>query len=362
MAIILNNGVTNINSTPGINSDIFANRPAATDVATGTIFIATNTGAIYQSNGATWVTLGGGGGPTPGIDSVLAVGQLFTTGRTIDANTNFLHIDNITNFRVRSGGIDVIRHNSGSGTRIGDASSILQVETTGILTSAPAPNNQQGFLFNWAARSYSFGNYGLSGNRTKLDILDTTEQVYFSNAGVTNGLYLDLANDVYKFGKLNVGTEQAISIDYFNQQTQATWTGLPNGFLLDFSTNTFKFGGIDNTVTQDLYLQLNQNINTAFLYYNGNDNGLYFDFNAATRKFYFGDYQATYNGTAILLDDYANSVTIKSSQSTGSTNIEGNEISFIGANFQAAASSGSSGQYLVIVLNGTNYHIPLDNP
>jgi hypothetical protein len=365
MSIILNNGVTNINGTPGINSDVFANRPAATDVAIGSIFIATDTGAIYQSNGATWVTLGGGGGPTPGIDSVLAVGQLLTAGRTIDANTNFLHIDGITNFRVRSGGIDVFRHNTGSGTRIAEGSSVFTVASTGMITAAPTGGGsvaQQGLNFNWTGRTYSFGNYGLGGNSTVLQINDVSQLVYLQNKGVTNGAYFDFSNKFYLFGRLNVGSEIALKIDEFNDQINFIKNGLVQGLNIDYSATNYQFGGIDGTIIPECYLQVNQNNGTIFSVYNSNDNGLYLGFNAANRKFYLGDYQGTFNSTSFEIDDDAQTILIKNSQTTGSTTIEGNQLIFTGANLESNTSSGSSGQHLVITLNGVVYHIDLKNP
>lgn len=59
MALNFNNGIANIRQTPGIMANTFANRPNAADVAIGTLFIATDSGAIYRSDGATWLSLGG---------------------------------------------------------------------------------------------------------------------------------------------------------------------------------------------------------------------------------------------------------------------------------------------------------------
>lgn len=61
MSITINNGVSNIKATPGIIADDFANIPAATDVATGTIFIDTVGLIIYRSEAGGWFALGGGG-------------------------------------------------------------------------------------------------------------------------------------------------------------------------------------------------------------------------------------------------------------------------------------------------------------
>lgn len=363
MAIVLNNGVTNVNATPGINSNTFANRPAATDVAVGSIYIATDTGTIYQSNGATWLTLGGGGGPTPGIDDVLAVGQLFTTGRTINANTNFLHIDGITNFRVQSGGIDVFRHNSGTGTRMGDGSSTLSVQTNGLNSQGPSGGGsvtQQGLQFFWTTRAYSFGNYGLGGNQTKMDILDVSQQIYFSNKGVSNGVYCDFSNKLYLFGRLNSTSEQNFEIDEVNQWTRSKYAGIVNGFNLDYSAKVFQFGYLDTSASTDVYFNINGNGATLQAVFNGQDNGLNIDF--TNRLFQIGDYQGILNLSKIVVDDANTSILISSNQNAGSTTIEGNQLVFTGANLETTtAPTLPALNWLNVTVNGIAYKIALES-
>jgi hypothetical protein len=367
MAITLSNGVNNVNATPGINSNTFANRPAATDVAVGSIYIATDTGTIYQSNGTTWQTLGGGGGPTPtpGIDDVLAVGQLFTTGRTINANTNFLHIDGITNFRVQSGGINVFNHSTGTGTRVQDGSSLLNVQTAGILTTAPTGGGSvstQGFNFTWATRSYNFGNYGLGGNQTKIDILDTSQQIYFSNKGVTNGVYCDFSNKLYLYGRLNSGSEHNFEIDEVNQFTRAKFAGIVNGFSLDYSATVYQFGSFDTTLSQDTYININGNNGTIQSFFNGNDNGLNIGFLPGSRKYLFGDYQGNFNSTSIQLDDDATTILIKGNQSAGSTTFEANSLIFTGANLESTTPPTLPAlNWLNVTVNGIAYKIALES-
>ena len=60
MAIVISNGVTNISNTPGIITDVIANRPDPTNLAIGTIFISTNTQAIFTNVNGTWVQVGKG--------------------------------------------------------------------------------------------------------------------------------------------------------------------------------------------------------------------------------------------------------------------------------------------------------------
>lgn len=60
MAIVINNSVANINNTPGIITDVIANRPSASLVANGTLFISTDTQAIYTNNNGAWLQVGKG--------------------------------------------------------------------------------------------------------------------------------------------------------------------------------------------------------------------------------------------------------------------------------------------------------------
>ena len=55
----VNFNVNNALNTPSIAADTFANRP--TVAATGAVYIATDTGAMYRYNGSSWASIGGGG-------------------------------------------------------------------------------------------------------------------------------------------------------------------------------------------------------------------------------------------------------------------------------------------------------------
>lgn len=90
------------------------------------------------------------------------------------------------------------------------------------------------------------------------------------------------------------------------------------------------------------------------------ENGFKLDF--VNRGFYFGDFAGVYNSTAILIEDTANEIVFQNSQTTGFTEFKANQLKFTGSNLESGSSSGSSGQHLVIELNGVTYHIELKNP
>jgi hypothetical protein len=60
MPVIISNGVNNVKNTPAIITDTLTNRPAATTVANGTLFVATDFQAIYTNLSGTWVQVGKG--------------------------------------------------------------------------------------------------------------------------------------------------------------------------------------------------------------------------------------------------------------------------------------------------------------
>jgi hypothetical protein len=95
--------------------------------------------------------------------------------------------------------------------------------------------------------------------------------------------------------------------------------------------------------------------------YANNDNGLLVDF-SATKRFAFGDYQGIFNSTHIDIDDTNNTMKLLNSTTAGYIEFQANQLRIQGNNLQTNTSTGSSGQYLIIDLNGATYHIPLDNP
>jgi hypothetical protein len=60
MPVIISNGVSNVKNTPAIITDTLTNRPVASSVASGTLFVATDFQAIYTNLSGTWVQVGKG--------------------------------------------------------------------------------------------------------------------------------------------------------------------------------------------------------------------------------------------------------------------------------------------------------------
>lgn len=362
MAITLSNGVNNVNATPGINSNTFANRPAATDVAVGSIYIATDTGTIYQSNGATWSTLGGGGGPTPtpGIDDVLSVNQALTAPQVIEMNGNTLFF--------QDGGANAFQFFTDGDIQIGKPGEdrfnfqIFPGYSDFYLEEPSIGSNNLYISSQTGSRFYKLGDYAIRDNGNCFNILDSSDQVFLQNKGITTGFYFDFGNKLYKFGRLNNTSEQSIEIDEVNSFTYAKDNGVKNGFNLDFSATVFQFGFLDNTVIPDTYININGNNETIQAVYNGLDNGLNINFNIGSRLFQFGDYQNIYNGSNINIDDNANTILIKGNQNNGYIEFESRALRFQSPNLLGAFSVVPTGDSLLIELNGVQYAINLYVP
>jgi hypothetical protein len=79
MSIIVNNGVQNILGTPGAISGVFADRPAAIDIANGTLYFSTDTTTIYQVDNGAWIVYTGGGGGGS-VNSVTGTAPIASSG------------------------------------------------------------------------------------------------------------------------------------------------------------------------------------------------------------------------------------------------------------------------------------------
>jgi hypothetical protein len=133
--VFVNFNILNQLGSPAINSNTFANRPAAGQ--TGRLFVSTDTFEIYRDNGTTWDLIGG-----PGTSTITGTGTAtqvayFTSSQAIGSSAN-LYWDN-TNTRLGIGtstpgvrldvhGTGVMMHiNSTSGT----SNSLMSFQRTG---------------------------------------------------------------------------------------------------------------------------------------------------------------------------------------------------------------------------------------
>ena len=106
--IEFNANVLNQLGTPAMNSNLFANRPAAG--FTGRIFISTDTREIYRDTGTTWELIGSGGGS---VNIYNSDGTL-TGHRTVNLSSNNLLFQGTGQFRISSTAGDAFKNFSSS--------------------------------------------------------------------------------------------------------------------------------------------------------------------------------------------------------------------------------------------------------
>lgn len=216
MSLNFNNGVTNIRQTPGIIANIFANQPGASDVANGTLFIATDTGAIYRSDGASWIGIGGGSAPD--LQTVLTAGntsslgfQLFVSGAAPNAFT--LHDPGTSTWANYSNPdfIQIIGY--GTPTLNFTSNSFIRNDVGYQIEIQSLPGGDKFVLgFDSLTRQNSTGSQFARLNYSKTNIQTS------NNVGII-GLNIDFANRVYSVGDYFAAASSTfLGIDDLNQR------------------------------------------------------------------------------------------------------------------------------------------------
>lgn len=165
----------------------------------------------------------------------------------------------------------------------------------------------------------------------------------FSNNGSLDPYFLNIISD-------GLGNNTPLLISGAEFGTQIPATSVPYGFSaqLFFNGNVIlgDYAGQFNKV----FLSLNDFNKNLCTYNNNLAQGLNIEF---TNKTYsFGDFNSVDNGTSIVVDDTAESVTITAEQ----------DLSFVGAGMENTSAGGTSGKYLRILLNNNEYKIELLDP
>jgi len=372
--IIVNNGVTNLRGTPACYTDFSFNRPLANAVTVGSLFFATDTNLIYQvhlvGSVPTWESMGGGGGGTQDLNDVLFQGGTFTNYRTSNLNSFGWELYNVEYFKLHNENNQKFwftntgynYYNSANNNNLfsltfgtgdfamGDFTGefngthmFLNVSSNRIYF---APGGVMSFLNEPGLCTLGDG-FNLS-NGTKF-ITDVSNQLIYSNFGVDNGIKLDNANFVFKFGDFE---------------------GLSSGYLqIDNSSITTRFG----TDYIGLYADYNESVSIGYFNNQGSNMTFYhvdgsagylarstmqnpyginiYEIDSEDRAVKLGDYANVWNSTIIEINDYYNLFrwfNINSWEITGS--------------ITTTSASGNSGQHLKVTINGTDYVIELKNP
>jgi hypothetical protein len=227
--ININNSVTNILGSPAIISDVIENRPPATDVAIGTIFIATDESNIYRSDGDSWFLIGtGSGGSVNPTSQYIPYNQ---AGTFIDS---YLFNDhNNLNLRTIYSGI-----NKGI---------YLDFDNTEFYFGRDEDNNNNNVVVSTPVEIV-LGDFLGNVNGTRLIIKDINQTIRTYEGGVIKGIDFRFDTETYNFG-----TEQyLLNFDINNSLIQTFTNGNKFGFRL--SNNVAEFGaynGNTNIIIND---------------------------------------------------------------------------------------------------------------
>jgi hypothetical protein len=239
MAITINNGVANINGTPGAISGTFANRPAAPDQAEGTLYFSTDTAEIYQVVAGAWILYlgGGGGGGITTANNGLSVsggttaqlGGTLIKPTTIDANNKDFYFLNGSKFNI-----DCLSLQFTSNTDNPFLKSDGALTWIGLENSSGSANIYMEYGFNGIIKS-----------------------VYNNN---DIGLRLDFPNDDYFFGVIQYG----VGLNVYSTNYITLGTNLGNGakgVTMNLNSNEFSFGSDFNFGdARGVYCDLNNDI------------------------------------------------------------------------------------------------------
>jgi len=182
---------------------------------------------------------------------------------------------------------------------------------------------------------------------------DTTDRLISVYNGNETGIKLDFPNHTYylgDFNNVNNGTDFLIDDDSGTIVTH--YQGFEKGIKLDLINFVYYFGDFDDVNNGTYFLIDDTQLNFQF-FNNSISNGLLVDFNKQWYK--FGDWNAQANNTHFYIEDPNSRITWYSINAPRFDDLgSGNMIS--------NSFFGPSGQYLVIIVNGTTYKIALLNP
>lgn len=381
--IIINNSVANLKNTPGCYSDYFFNRPLANAVAVGCLFFAIDTGIIYQVHlvGAvpTWEVMGGGGGGSQDLNDVLFLGGSFTNDRTSNLNGYGWELYNIDYFTLKNvagyyATFGASTYNFYNTTNVNNYISLDFTNGDFALGDFGGQINGTHMFLNVGSNRIYFAPGGVmsflnepgvctlgdgfnTSNGTKF-VTDVSNQLIYSNFGVDNGIKLDNANFEFKFGDFEglfdggyiyinnavLQTKQGTTVYGIEISLLDEWNIFGDPYLLKSGGHLFIY---NNVVTP--YSTLNCSSDFAEFGFKVMYDSAALDFNAIV-----GDWTRS---TAPYIEIYYNS--------TGSNDVIFGNLSrllFTNSGLLSGSAGGSSGDHLIIWVNGTQYKIALLNP
>lgn len=360
--------ILNQKGTPAIYADTLALRPAAG--FEGRLFVATDSPyGVFRDTGTAWVQVAAGTGSSgsTGVNGLngttnIGLGGTLANNTSIDGNNKTFDLLNTDAIlfqasNLSNNGVSSIVFNSlnnsfafQSITGSTQSSEIIQNKTQ-IITKFDGGNF--GLSLNNSNGKFSLGDYNNDRKYNSFVVNDDANTFYlttsYNQVNTDQDLfYASNATSNIRFVKLGdfnqYANQYSFIVDDANQFIKTTNATGDTGIIL---TNKVAYLGSYNS-TKYLFLSVDYTNNTISSYNSAATNdGIRLDF---TNLIYqFGSYNSI--GNYIEINDTNNSVQILTSN-----------LNFTGAALESSSSGRSSGQHLVITLNGNQYKIDLKNP
>lgn len=375
--MIFGNSVLNSKNAPAIWEDTLAKRPAP--ALYGRLFVRTdNPYGIYQDTGSSWVLVSGsGGGGVGNWDQVLNNGGYLSQNRTFnfsDDNLYGLTFANGPYFQLQNIPLFKILYSNNSNVFF----------TDNYLKYFTSTNVNTVFKFDYLTGNVALGDFGGQSNGTHLNVEVSNNRIYFAPGGYLISLFqqgLAIIGDGFNqnnLTKFNVDDNNKVIYTSFDDYGQGIRLESNYTSLGDFENNLLSYkilidnsdGGIISYTDSSqywtgfyLFSPNDVRIGNQFQYmlfdeggaviktngYGTGEFGLYLDF--SSQQLVIGDYNGNLNGTLINVYDNNQSITFQTEY-----------LTFYGSNLLSATSGSTSGQHLVVTINGNQYKIQLRNP
>jgi hypothetical protein len=410
--MIFFNSIINAKGTPSIYEDILANRPAASTI--GRLFVATNSPyGIFRDQGSSWqlITGSGGGGVTSIIagsnvtisstgaggtgavtinatggggslnwDQVLALGGYFSSNRTQDCNNFKFELTYASEFNINFYGssakiksnLNFFNYQNSAGSAnifsfdftykkvfLGDFASTYSgvsqiIDPYNSLIYTQNSSGAIGLYFDFNSHVYQIGDPLGNNNGTRFVIEDNNKRI-FSYANNTNiGIRLNFDSNKYYLGDYN--NDYNGNFIFFNGDDGTINTyaeNIPQGLFIKSDDSRFGNFETSSDPARQLSIKIYKNEYLKTIYNDKYLAAIYYGLNIDTlnKVTYLGDFDSYFSSPYLSLDAVAKSFNLFN---LAQININGPITS--------GSSGGTSGQHLVVYLNGTQYKIQLRNP
>jgi len=411
--MIFFNSIINAKGTPSIYEDILANRPAASTI--GRLFVATNSPyGIFRDQGSSWQLItgsGGGGGVTKIIagsnvtisstgaggtgdvtinssggggglnwDQVLALGGYFSSDRAQDCNNFKFEFTYASEFNINFYGssariksnLNFFYYQNSAGSNniflfdftykkvfLGDfagtsGGTSLVVDDYNQLIYTKGNYGESGFYFNFANNYFQIGDPLGNLNYTYFEVNDNDQRIFTKNNNKNIGLRLNFDSNKFYLGDYN--NEINGNFIFFNRDDNTINTyaaNLPQGLLI--RSDDSRFGNFETASdpARQLSIKIYKNEYLKTIYNEKYLAAIYYGLNIDTlnKVTYLGDFDSYFSSPYLSLDAVAKSF-----------NLNDLQIININGGITSGTSGGTSGQHLVVYVNGTQYKIQLRNP